>query len=84
MKVDEQAQLPSAKLEITEQLSVVDREQSFDGFHFYNDYFRDQKVQPITAVETDSFVIDVKRLLRFEGNFPERKLVRQTLFVSGF
>jgi len=41
-------------------------------------------VQPIAAVEPVSFVIHVERPLPLERNLSQRKLVRQTLFVSGF
>ena len=57
MKIDQQPQLPSAKFEIAEQLSVVDRKQSFDGFDLHNDQVGHKKIQPITAVQPDAFVI---------------------------
>ena len=63
---------------------MVDREQGFDGFHLDHDESRYKKVQPITAVESNAFVIDVQCLLPFKGNLPQRKLVGQTLFLSGF
>ena len=62
----------------------MDGEQEFDSFHLHHDDAGDKKVQPISAVESDCFVIDVQRLLPFERDLPERKLVRQTLFVSRF
>lgn len=84
MKVDEQAEFPSAKFQIAEQLSLMNGQQDFDGFHFHHDHARYKKVQPIPAVEFHSFVIDMQRFLSLEGDLPQRKLMRQTLFVSRF
>src|SRR6267143_2087449 len=84
MEVDEQPQLPSAKLQVAEQLSLVNRQQCIDGLHLDNDDPGHQKIQPITAVQWSSLVIDGKRFLAFKRDFSQRQLLRQTLFVSRF
>src|SRR6266850_8227746 len=82
MEVDEQPQLPSAKLQVAEQLSLVNRQQCIDGLHLDNDDPGHQKIQPITAVQLSSLVIDGKRFLAFKRDFSQRQLLRQTLFVK--
>lgn len=84
MKVDEQSELPSAKLQIAEQLSLVDGQQRVDSFHLHHNHSRGQEVQPVATVELSSFVMHRKRFLPFEGNFSQCQLLRQTLFVSRF
>src|SRR2546422_4153632 len=84
MEVDEQSQFPSAKLQVAEQLSLVDRQQSIDGLHLHHNDPGHKEVQPIAAVQLSSLVIDGKRFLTFKRDFSQRQLLRQTLFVSRF
>ena len=58
VKVDEQTHLPSAKLEIAEQLSLVDGKQDFNSFYLYDDQVGNKKIEPIAAVQPHAFVID--------------------------
>jgi len=49
---------PSAKLEIAEQLSLVDGKQGLDGFDLHNDRVGHKKIQSIAAVQPYAFVIE--------------------------
>ena len=84
MEVDEQSQFPSANLQVAEQLSLVDRQQSIDGLDLHHNDPGHKEVQPIAAVQLSSLVIDGKRFLPFKRDFSQRQLLRQTLFVSRF
>ena len=67
MKVDEQSELPSTKLEITEELSLVDGKQTFHSLHLHDNQSSDEEIQTITTIQEDSLVIHTQRFLPFEG-----------------
>ena len=54
------------KLQIGEHLSVVDRVQSGDGFHLYDDDLFHKEIQPIPTVEFDTLIEHWNWLLPFK------------------
>ena len=48
-----------AEVQIREQLRLMNREQSCDGFHFDDDQVFDDEVQPVAGAEGNSLVRSV-------------------------
>ena len=67
MEIDQQAQPLSSKPEIREKLGLVNRQNSFDGLKFDDNFILDEKIEPITKVNAHSIVGHEQRKLRFDA-----------------
>jgi len=82
VEVDQEPHPHSAQSQIRKQLSVVDRQNRFDGFHFDNDDFVDQQIDPVAELDCESLIPNGKVLLGFDQAAKVDQLERETRAIS--
>ena len=82
VEVDQQAKTEVKQLEVGKQLGAVNRNQSLDGFHFYNQPPLDQQVDAIRAVHAHILVPKRDLFLLYPRKPAERQLVGKARLVT--
>ncbi len=72
IEVEQQAGLPTAEPQVCQQLGLVYRKYLLDGLYFDNYSAIHQKVKVVSAIETQSLVLDRKSTLPLERHLPQR------------
>ena len=84
MEVYEQANRQPGEAKVSEHLGFVYREEAFDRFDLENQEILDDKVQTISAVEVETFVLQRQSELALNVVSPQPQLMGETVLVSGF
>jgi hypothetical protein len=84
VEVHEEAGPSTGEFQISEELSLVDRENVFDGFQLDDQISLNQEVDAVAAFDTEALVVHGKELLPFERKATQRELVCEALFIGRF
>jgi hypothetical protein len=60
----------------------MNRKHVFQAFNFQDQSVLNQKIETITAVQFDAFVLDRQRNLALKGDVAETQFVAETFFVG--
>ena len=83
IEIQQQPDAPVTELQIGKQLRGVHRQQVLDRFDL-NDDVINQKIDAITGIKLDAFVMDWKRELSRDARTAKRQLVAKADFVARF
>ncbi len=61
----------------------MDWQNSLDCFQLQNNFLIDNQIDPVAAIELETFVQDWELNLAFEGHPAQMQFVAQALFISG-
>ena len=81
VKINQQAQPLSSKLEVREKLGLVNWQNSFNCLEFDNNFILDEKIQPISKVNAHSILAHRQRELRFDTQPPFPQLMSKANLV---
>jgi hypothetical protein len=84
MKIEKQADWEVKEFEVTQKLSLVDRENFFDCFYFDEETVVDQQIKTQRVLPDMMFVSNIHRLLAGDLKATIRKFTVETPFVNGF
>ena len=84
VEIDEQASTATCKAQIGQKLGLMHGQQNVHTFQFDDKLFDDQQVDPETAVQCVTFVVDGQFQLSSKRNTGCGEFVRQAVLVSGF
>lgn len=82
IKVNKQSGFDFGKAHVSQNLRLVDWKQFLDGFKLNNHFVLNKNINPVTAIESDSFIINRQSLLKFERHSATMQFMSKALFIS--
>nr|WP_254054142.1 hypothetical protein [Singulisphaera sp. GP187] len=81
VEIQEEAEANLAEFQVRQELRLVDRGQSFDGFQLDEEAFRDDDIHDVITIKRDILVMDRELLLPLKQDVVLPQFITQTFFL---